>query len=463
MFVEKIKTDGLAHLSYLVGDGGEAAVIDPRRDCELYLELAHARGCRITHVFETHRNEDLISGAPVLAALTGAEVHHGPNPERPVVYADTVREGKRFAFGKLELAVLETPGHTDDSLSFALYDAGFGEEAVAVFTGDALFIGDVGRTDFYPERAAEVAGLLFDSLRKLEALGDQAIVYPAHGAGSVCGDAMADREFSTIGYERRNNPMFALRDREAFVARKLEEHHYQPPYFRLMERLNMEGGEPARRVLSPRPLGAAAVERHEGATLVDVRGVTAFLGAHLPGSLAIPADMLSAFAGWLLDPEERLLLVADDEPQAEAAAQHLARIGYDRVEGFLSTALPAWAAAARPFGSLPVLEVEEVVRRVAEPPEGWTLLDVRGVTEVEAAPIPGARHLYVGEVAQRLGELDPARGYTVMCASGARATVAASVLARAGFREVSVFLGSAGAWRSAGHPLAERSGLAAAD
>ncbi|MEX0758212.1 MAG: MBL fold metallo-hydrolase, partial [Tistlia sp.] len=250
MFVEKIKTEGLAHLSYVIGDGGEAAVVDPRRDCELYVELAHARGCRIAHVFETHRNEDLVSGAPILAAMTGAEVHHGPNPERPVVYADTVREGRRFTFGKLELAVLETPGHTDDSLSFALYDADFGSEPVGVFTGDALFIGDVGRTDFYPDRAAEVAGLLFDSLRKLEALGDQAILYPAHGAGSVCGDAMADREFSTIGYERRNNPMFALQDRDAFVEKKLNEHHYQPPYFRLMERLNMEGGEAVRRVLS---------------------------------------------------------------------------------------------------------------------------------------------------------------------------------------------------------------------
>ncbi len=461
MFVEKIKTDGLAHLSYLVGGGGEAAVIDPRRDCEVYVELAHAKGCRLTHVFETHRNEDLVSGAPVLAALTGASVHHGPNADGEVAYADTVREGAVFRFGSLRLDVLETPGHTDDSLSFALYDEDFGEQAVAVFTGDALFIGDVGRTDFYPERAREVAGLLFDSLRKLEALGDQAIVYPAHGAGSVCGDNMANREFSTIGYERLNNPMLAERDREAFVEQKTREHHYQPPYFRLMERLNLEGGAPAGRVLAPRPLSAAALAASEGATLVDVRGITAFLGGHLPGSLAIPHDMLAAFAGWLLDPEERLVLVADDDGQAAAAARSLARIGYDRVEGRLSAALTGWAAAARPFITVPALDVETVARRVAEAPEGWHLLDVRGLPEVQANPIPGAEHRYVGELPDRLDELDPAASYTVMCASGARATIAASVLLRAGFENVSVFLGSAGAWRAAGHPTARRESRAA--
>ncbi len=192
MFVETIKSDGLAHLSYLIGNAGQAAVIDPRRDCETLCRAGAARGCRITHIFETHRNEDLVSGAPILAELTGAPVHHGPNAAGEVVYART-RCGRAMSFrlGALRIEVPETPGHTDDSLSFVLYDTDFGDEAVGVFTGDALFVGDVGRTDFYPDRAAEVAGLLFDSLRRIVALGDQAIIYPAHGAGSVCGD-MAD-------------------------------------------------------------------------------------------------------------------------------------------------------------------------------------------------------------------------------------------------------------------------------
>ena len=448
MFVEKVKSEGLAHLSYVLGGGGLAAVVDPRRDWEEYVAIAAAHGCRIAHVFETHRNEDLVSGAPQLAAATGARVHHGPNADGEVAYAETVREGDVFRFGDMALRVLETPGHTDDSLSFAIYDEAAGAQAAGVFTGDALFIGDVGRTDFYPDRAEEVAGLLFDSLRKLLALGDQAIVYPAHGAGSVCGSGMADREFSTLGYERLNNPMLQI-DRAAFVARKLAEHHYQPPYFHRMEHLNLVGGAAPARVLTPRALRPDEVEAAE-AVRVDVRGVTAFLGAHLPGSLAIPHDMIPAFAGWLLDAEDELLLVADDEAQAAAAARHLARIGYDRVAGYLAAALTGWATGARPFGSLPAVEVDAVADRVERRPNGWTLLDVRAIDEVEQGIVPGARHVYVGELPSGLDDLPRDGRYTIMCASGARATIAASVLRRAGFADVDVFLGSMGAWKAAG-------------
>ncbi len=452
MFIEKIKSEGLAHLSWLIGDGGQAAVIDPRRDCEIYVEKAAAAGCRITHVLETHRNEDLVSGAPVLASLTGASVHHGPNADGEVVYARTVREGDAFVLGAMRIEVLETPGHTDDSLSYAIYDSGFGDQAVGVFTGDALFIGDVGRTDFYPDRAEEVAGLLFDSLRKLMRLGDQAIVYPAHGAGSVCGDDMADREFSTIGYERRNNPMLQIDDRDAFIARKLAEHHEQPPYFRRMERLNLQGATPAARVLAPRALDIEAFsEAVQDADIVDVRGIGAFLGAHVPGSLSLPEDMVPAFAGWLFDPECDLVLVAQDAAQAEIAARHLARIGYDRTSGFLAAAITGWAMEARAFRSVTAVDVDEVARRVADPPQDWTLLDVRSRSEIQSGVVEGSQHVYVGELPGRLDGLARDRRYTVMCASGARATIAASVLLRAGFRELDVFLGSMDAWEARGH------------
>ena len=160
MFIHTIKSEGLSHLSYLVGNAGQAFVVDPRRDCEVYLELATKAGCRITHIFETHRNEDLLSGAPVLAELTGATVFHGPNAAGDVAYAETVHDGDRFEFGSLHLQVLETPGHTDDSVSFAISDTDFGDDPVGVFTGDTLFIGDVGRADFYPDRAEEVATAL---------------------------------------------------------------------------------------------------------------------------------------------------------------------------------------------------------------------------------------------------------------------------------------------------------------
>lgn len=228
MLIEKIKTPGLSHLSYLVGAGGKAAVIDPRRDCEIYIEKARKEGLRITHIFETHRNEDFVSGAPILAELTGAPVFHGPHADGEVRYAKITSEGDH-AIGQLEIRVLETPGHTFDHLAYAIFDSEYVESAVGVFTGDALFVGDVGRTDFYPDRKREVAGLLYDSLRKICSLGDQAIIYPAHGAGSVCGSGMADREFSTVGHERRNNPMLQIMNRDAFIDRKVSENHYQPP------------------------------------------------------------------------------------------------------------------------------------------------------------------------------------------------------------------------------------------
>lgn len=458
MFVEKVKSEGLAHLSYVVGAGAEAAVIDPRRDWDIYVELARRNGCRITHIFETHRNEDLVSGAAALSAATGAPVHHGPNPEEPVVYADTVREGDSFELGSLKLRVFETPGHTDDSLSFAIHDTDFGKQAVGVFTGDCLFIGDVGRTDFYPDRAEEVAGRLYDSLFKtLLPLGDQCLVYPAHGAGSVCGSGMADREFSSLGYERLNNPMLQITDRDAFVRHKVNEHHYQPPYFRAMERINIEGAAGRQTPLAPPPLPpkafAALVEG--GAVPVDTRGVTAFLGSHVPGSLALPVGMIPAFAGWLLETDTPIALIASDGKAAEQAARHLARIGYDGVRGMLKGGLASWATTGKAFTSAPVVDVEQVMERVSAKPKGWTLLDVRALDEIEAGIIPGARHIYVGELPTKLDHLSKDDAITVMCGSGARATVAASVLLRHGFRNVDVFLGSMQAWKARGQETVE--------
>lgn len=198
MFLEIVRSDGLSRLSYRLGDGGEAFVIDPRRDCRVYEEIARSRGARITHIFETHRNEDYVVGFYELSGRTGAKVLHGGRLD--FAYGTPVYDGDRFRAGNLELRVLETPGHTDESISITFADKGSGDAAVGVFTGDALFIGDVGRTDFYPDRAEEMAGLLYDSiLEKIPPLGDHPVLYPAHGAGSVCGQAMADSTRSLDG------------------------------------------------------------------------------------------------------------------------------------------------------------------------------------------------------------------------------------------------------------------------
>ena len=448
MILETIKTPGLSHLSYLVGAGGKAAVIDPRRDCEIYLEKARAAGLEITHILETHRNEDLVSGSPILAAMTGATVLHGPNPERPVVFAETALEGQTVDIGQLRIEVIETPGHTDDHLAYAIHDTAYPDRAVGVFTGDALFVGDVGRTDFYPDRKREVAGLLYDSLHKLLGLGDQAIVYPAHGAGSVCGSGMAEREFSTIGHERRNNPRLQFESRDDFIAFKVDENHYQPPYFRTMERLNMDGAGPAPRVLRPKVLSLAQLREAGCDHLVDVRDPLAFASGHLEGSMSLPTGMISAFAGWFIGEEDRIGLVASDEAQLKAAMEHLVRIGFDRIAGGYVGVVPA-AAGGADMRTIPMVQTGTVERRLAEGRNDWTLLDVRDADERASGAIEGSRHLYVGHLNDGWHDLDRDRHYTLMCASGMRATVAAGWLASRGFERLDVYLGSMGAWSQA--------------
>ena len=450
MRLEKIKTPGLAHLSYFLSADGEAAVVDPRRDIDVYLDLARANGAIIKHVFETHRNEDLVSGAPLIKQATGAEVWHGPNPEQAIRYAKETHEGEVFQIGGASLKVLETPGHTDDSLSYVLYDKSFDEGSVGVFTGDTLFIGDVGRTDFYPDRKRDVAGLLFDSLQKLLAQGDQCLVYPAHGAGSVCGTGMADREFSSIGHERKNNPRLQIAERDAFIDAKVDEHHYIPPYFELMEQCNMLGAEAA----PPAPLPSAPATLFDPGEHIclDVRGIFDFAGGHRAGALCIPEDMIAAFAGWFLNVDQASLIIARDQSQALNAATTLQRIGFDRIGGYIAGVMPLGVSNG-PLETIDFVNTETVAARVNQPPNGWTLLDVRGKDEYEAGFIEGSRHAYVGELPDTADDMDPESPVTVMCGTGARATIAASVLRRRGFADVDVYIGSMKAWKSAGKPI----------
>lgn len=449
MFVEKIKTPGLAHLSYIIGAEGQAIVIDPRLDCEIYIEKAAAQGCRISHILETHRNEDLVTGSAALAELTGAQVFHGPHAADDVVYADIMVEGDVISVGSLKIKAIETPGHTFDSMSYAVYDTEFGDSAVAVFTGDTLFVGDVGRTDFYPDQVEKVAGLLYDSLQKLIELGDQAIIYPAHGAGSVCGNNMADREFSSIGYERQNNPMLLIESRDKFIERKCRENHEMPPYFERMEALNLSGAEITRRNLTATPLSIEAFTAHQDhCLLLDVRSVSAFMGAHIPGSLAMPESMVPAFAGWLIDYSDDILLIADDQHQADETVRHLSRLDYRRVQGTLIPSLTGWAKAAKKFSALETVNARCVKDRMATKTKDWQLIDVRGEHEFTTGHVDGAQHIYLGRIPEKINTLDQSKHYTVMCESGARATIAASVLLRAGFTKVDVFLGAMGAWRT---------------
>jgi len=453
MFLEIVRSEGLGHLSYIFGDGGQAAVVDPRRDCDVYVDIAYREGARITHVFETHRNEDYVIGSLELASRTDARIFHGR--ALSFAYGEEAKDGDSFDLADMRLTVLETPGHTMESISLVLADTSFSDEPIAVFTGDALFVGDVGRTDFFPDRAKAVAGLLYDSIfEKLLPLGDHVILYPAHGAGSVCGSGMASREFSTLGYERKHNPALQITDRDEFIRRKTSEYHYQPPYFKKMEAFNLEGAPLLGSIPKPRPLctEAFADRMAKGSIALDIRSPEAFAGAHIPGSLAIPCEMLPSFAGWYFSHDNSVGLVASRYEDVETAVRHLARLGYDNVVGFLDEGLHAWEVSGRDYGTIPALHAKELKARM-ESSEPFVLLDVRARDEVEAARLPHCMPIYVGELPDRLGDIPRDRPITTFCGSGQRAIIAASILARHGFNDIEVCLGSMAACQAIGCPI----------
>ncbi len=459
MFLEKIKSEGLAHLSYILGDGGEAAVIDPRRDCSIYREIADREGCRITRIFETHRNEDYVIGSAELAARTGATVFHGG--ELPFGYGETAAEGDEFRMGEIRLKILETPGHTYESISIVVYDDASGDSPAAVFTGDALFIGDTGRTDFFPDRREEVAGLLYDSIfNKLLPLGDQTILYPAHGSGSVCGSTLSAREFSTLGLERLHNPGLQVKNRDEFVARKAGEFHYLPPYFQRMEFLNLEGTPPGSMIPRPAPASVAefAGEAEKGMIVVDLRSPEAVSGAFLPGSLAIPLEMLSDFAGWFLPYDRPIGLVVEEGRTAREAGRYLFRIGYEDIPRFLAGGLLQWETSGRRFDRIPAIHAAEIVEKI-EKKDDFTLLDVRTREEFESGHLPGAVPIYLGQLPEHLKEIPDPRPLITFCGSGLRAVIAASLLKRNGFEEVEVCLGSMEACSEIGCPIRTGDGL----
>lgn len=452
MFLEMIRSEGLSHLSYVLGDGGKAAVIDPRRDYSVYMDIAYQHGAEITHIFETHRNEDYVIGSRDLARRTGAQIYHGKAGSFD--YGNPVKENDSFKLGDMDLRILETPGHTDESISIALVDTSFGASPIGVFTGDALFIGDVGRTDFYPDRAEEVAGMLYDSIfNKILPLGDQVILYPAHGAGSICGSGMASREFSTVGYERKHNPRLQM-DRGAFIRYKVNEHHYKPPYFQHMEEVNRAGADYLRELPQPRPFSAdqfaAAIKA--GMVVLDVRHPEAIAGAFIPGSLAIPLEMVPAFAGWYLPYDRDMGLVVHSAAEVDKAVRFLLRLGYERVIGYLDGGLHTWEVSGRRYHTIPAVHADTLKARI-DNDERYTLLDVRSRDEVASGHLPNATPIYVGEVAERIGEIPAARPVTTFCGSGQRAIIAASLLKQRGIDEVEVCLGSMAACATLGCPI----------
>ncbi|RZN38561.1 MAG: MBL fold metallo-hydrolase [Methanosarcinales archaeon] len=459
MIFERIKSAGLAHNSYLIGSDGVAAVIDPRRDCDVYIELAEREEQRIRYIFETHRNEDYVTGSEELSNMIDAKikVFHGPGLRWG--YGSTLRGGEVFRIGSLEITALHTPGHTDESMSYTLADLSSGENAamVMVFTGDALFVGDVGRTDFYgPDEVERLAGALYDSIfKKILPLGDGVILCPAHGAGSVCGGSISKRDYSTIGIERASNPMLQL-NRQEFIRHKTAEHHEQPPYFRVMERYNLEGPPIMGRLPAPPPLTPDEFKNsmeQERAIVLDARTPPSYGGAHIKGSYSIWLDGIPAYAGGVLPYNKPILLVLELHDHPDVAVRYLVRLGYENIRGYLRSGIEAWYDAGNATEHMGLSTVHELKRRI-DRGDDLLVLDVRDENEWRTGHIKGAMHIYVGNLESRLSEVPRDQPITIVCNVGHRASLAASILMRAGYTNVCCdVLGSMKAWQVRGFPI----------
>ncbi len=453
MHLQQFYLGCLAQASYLVGEGGEAAVVDPRRDVDEYLTEAEAHGLRIKYVVETHVHADFVSGHRELAARTGATIVMSRKAGARFPHLG-VGEGDVLELGKLRLEVIETPGHTPESISILVRE-GPGTPR-AVFTGDTLFIGDAGRPDLAGAQGAspqDMASLLYDSLHgKLLRLPNDVLVYPAHGAGSLCGRNLSKETVSTIGEQRRMNLALQPMSREEFVAMMTTDLPEVPPYFSHDVAINRAGAASLAELPAPAPLDPVAFRSRiaAGAIALDVRPAADFAAGHVEGSINIGLDgQFASWAGTMIPVDRPIVLVADSPEAAAEARMRLARTGLDNVEGYLDGGLDAWKAVGGEVRAFAFAAPAEIATRLnaAIPPQ---VLDVRRATEFASGHIENAVFLPLDRLAREIPDLDPARPLVVVCAGGYRASIACSVLESRGFRSLTNLAGGMDTWRSAG-------------
>ena len=454
----------LAHASYLVGSEGIAAIVDPQRDVDIYIEEAARRGLRIQHIIETHLHADFVSGHVELARRTGARIYLGAQAGATFPHVP-VQDGEEVRFGRVVLRFLETPGHTPESICVVVTDLDRSEKPWAALTGDTLFIGDVGRPDLSPNHTPQqLAALLYDSLHsKLLTLPDGVLVYPAHGAGSLCGRQMSTDLFSTIGTQRTLNYALRAASKDEFVRLLTDDLPERPGYFLRDAAINRSGA-PALSDLPPLlGLSPAAFEakRSEGLIVLDTRPAAKYLPAHIPGSVHIAlGGQFASWAGALLGVDARLLLVAEDSAAVEETRMRLARVGIEKLEGYLEGGILAWQKAHLPLASIPEITVEELHQRMRAD-EALQVLDVRRQGEWDSGHIAGAVLKPLNNLEKNLDGLDPARPLAVQCQGGYRSAIAASLLRRAGFQNVINIAGGFSAWTTCKLPVAPTSSVPA--
>ncbi len=469
MLLKRFYDDKLAQASYLVGcqATGEAMVIDPNRDADQYLLAAEAEGMHITHVTETHIHADFVSGSRELASLTGATMYLSAEggPDWQYAFAESdgavlVRDGDSFMVGNLKIEVIHTPGHTPEHLSFMLTDQPATDKPMGVFTGDFVFVGDVGRPDLL-ERAAKIAGTmeagartLFQSLQRFKQLPDYLQIWPAHGAGSACGKALGAVPSSTLGYERVANWGLLHEVEDEFVAAVLAGQPEPPKYFAQMKRINRDGADILGSIPTPPevPVERIAPLIDRGTVVVDTRPAASFASGHIQGTLNIPlTNSFNTWAGWMIEYDKDIHLVVDQDLLAEAVTD-LAKIGLDRVTGHSdAAAVERWLEGGAPRGTVSQIAAPQLAQMMER--GEVAVLDVRGTSEYLEGHLPGVTHIPAGYLTDRLDELPRDRQLVLQCRSGHRSAIACSVLQAHGVDNVINLLGGYLDWTARGLPV----------
>ncbi|MDP3564068.1 MAG: MBL fold metallo-hydrolase [Methanoregula sp.] len=452
MIIHQFFLPGIAHSSYIIAGNRTCAVIDPERDAGRYIAAAREMGLRITHVLETHLHADFISGHLDLADATGAGIFASRSANCAFSHTP-LSEGDEVLLEDIRFSVIETAGHTPEHICFVATDTSRGQTPVALFSGDTLFVGDVGRPDLFPGRADELASSLYTNLQtKIMTLPDECEVYPAHGMGSLCGRAMAAKRTTTIGYEKKYNYALQIRSRDGFIRALTSEMPAAPDHFTRCSETNRAGPALMRTLVRPVPIEPKSLSgriQADDAIVLDVRTYLAFSGMHIPGAWHI--DLTGNFAtqaGWILPPGKDIILVVDERCQAEEAALQLHRVGFDRVTGYIEGGMLAWGTAALPISRVPVISPEEAHTLVRS--NKTVLLDVRSQEEWQATHVKEGIHIPWHDLRTRYTELDPAQQYVVMCRGGQRASIAVSILKMHGFDHICNLGGGYTAYQRAG-------------
>ena len=455
VLVEHFFLGCLAHASYLVGSEGVAAVIDPQRDVDIYLDAAAQRGLKIEHIVETHLHADFVSGHHELAERTGARIYLG-NDSGAAFPHKAVKDGDSLHFGKCRFDFMETPGHTVESICIAMTDLAGPSGPQAVFTGDTLFVGDVGRPDLSGDHTPrELAAMLYKSLHdKLLKLPDETEIFPAHGAGSLCGRQMSAERSSTIGKERRTNYALQAGTCEEFIRLLTDGLPPRPEYFGREVELNRHGAVALNQIPPPVPLRAPEVFRlqSEGAIALDTRPAMQFAVAHVPGSLHIAlSGQYASWAARILGLDQRIVLIGEDADHLRESQLRLARVGIENVHAYLEDGITGWIKGGYELDYIPQISVQEFVELLEQEKGRIAVLDVREPGEVETGAMENSVRIPLGQLAVRTGELDRGKLLVVHCKGGYRSSIATSILRRAGFRDIANLTGGFDAWNALGH------------